>query len=463
MSRLSNELLLALAYVSRIPDSGALRLRFFESLSEIAPAYSFEYSAAAPREAPGLDVMPIATLHSAFGFALVRRPSRLDPDASAESAVFRNAFQFLAILLENRAQARALAADKACLEGEVARVGVQVREQEERYRSIFENRHVVMLLIEPGNERIVDANPAAVAFYGYSRDLLLSMRVADLNVEGEAEVRERLRLAAAREKPYFCVQHRLADGSVRDVEIYTGPIAFDGTSLLFSIVHDVSARAAAEAELESSLEEKDVLLKELHHRVKNNLQIVSSMLSLQIGSPSGSAAEPELLKAQNRIHVLALLHEMLYQSDRVDRLDLGRYLRSIVATVIESCGSGLGGLGYEVEIDPLQLGIDKAIPCGLIVNELITNVIKHAFAEKAEGHFAVEARRLDGGRISLAVSDDGLPAARPAGPERRESHAGIGLQLVEALVLQLDGVMTVGRERGTRVEIVFPEGLSKSG
>jgi two-component sensor histidine kinase len=155
------------------------------------------------------------------------------------------------------------------------------------------------------------------------------------------------------------------------------------------------------------LGEKDILLKELHHRVKNNLQVISSMLNLQAGARGGAEVSGEFVKAQNRIHALALLHEMLYQSGGFDRLDLGRYLRSIVSAVIGSCCSETEPPSYYLAIDRIEIGIDSAIPCGLIVNELVTNVVKHAFGAGRHGHFTVGALAQQLGGVMSIVREGG--------------------------------------------------------
>jgi PAS domain S-box-containing protein len=454
MPRVSSDILLALAYVSRISDPDELRSRFFESLAEIDPGRSFSYLAEAAPARQGAELLPISTMHSSFGYALVGGAA-----AEPGMAVFRNAFQFLAVLLENRVQARALLMEKASLEHEAVLRGAELREQEERYRNIFENKHVVMLILDPDEGRILDANLAAVDFYGYPKEELLAMKISELNAQDEAAVAERLKLVRSKQMEFYGLQHKRADGSVRDVEIYTGPVLSAGTTVIFSIVHDVTERLEASAGLSRSLAEKDVLLRELHHRVKNNLQIISSMLSLQMEGSAVSGLQAEFVKAQNRIYALALLHERLYQSEHLDRLDLGGYLKSILRTVVETSRHGSGELEYEADIEDIELDLDKAIPCGLIVNELVTNVVKHAFDGRG-GHFALVVRRIEGGRISLCISDDGLSGRGPPLPGQRHggsAERGIGLQLVEALVSQLDGSLRFERRKGTLVEVVFPE------
>jgi PAS domain S-box-containing protein len=469
MSRTSHELLLALAYVSRITDPDALRARFFESLAAVDPSHSFEYAAEAPPPAPGLAALPISTLHSSFGYAIMRECRRADPLSEgsppdpAEPAILRTAFQFLAVLLENRAQARALEAEKTSLERKVAVEDELIKEQEERYRSIFENRHVMMIIVDPDSGDILDANPAAVAFYGYERERLLSMKIFDLNVQGQDSVRERLALSKSGQTKLFLVEHRLADGSIRDIEVYTGPIVSRGAVLLFSILHDVSARLKAEAELQDSLKVKDILLKELNHRVKNNLQVMSSMLNLQILSSEGREAKAELLSVQSRIYTLSLLYEMRYQSENQERMKLSGYLASIVSALVETHRSGFEELSYEVDVEPIELDIDKIIPCGLIVNELVANVVKHAFAGSRRGRFSLKARRVEGGKVLISVQDDGQAKGGdsdgPSSELERESgrRSGIGLQLVDTLVKQLGGDMRVERGEGTKVEVAFPE------
>jgi two-component system, sensor histidine kinase PdtaS len=467
MSRTSHELLLALAVASRISEPDVLRARFLESLSAIDPSRSFEYAVVAPPPFSGLEAFPISTLHSSFGYALMRAGppaaalSEGSPPDSAEPAILRTAFQFLAVLLENRAQARALEAENTSLEMKVAVDDELIKEQEERYRDIFENHHVVMLVVDPDNGDVVDANPAAAEFYGYERERLLSMKIFDLNVQEREEVSERLALSKSGQARLFTAKHRLSDGSIRDIEVYTGPIVSRGATLLFSILHDVSARLTAEARLQDSLNEKNILLKELNHRVKNNLQIISSLLSLQINSPEGSDVGAELSKAQGRIYTLALLYEMRYRSESFSRMTLSDYLTSIVSAAVDSVRPEFPELRYDIDVEPIELDVDRAAPFGLIVNELVENLVKHASAGPSGGHFSLSVHRMEGGRLRLAAQVDGPPAGpieEGASPRLGSfRHGGIGLQLVDALVKQLRGEMKVERGEGTRVEVIFPE------
>jgi two-component sensor histidine kinase len=172
------------------------------------------------------------------------------------------------------------------------------------------------------------------------------------------------------------------------------------------------------------------------------------------------AVAAELGKAQGRVYTLALVYEMRYRSEGFARMTLSDYFESIVAAAVESGRPGAARLRYGIDVEQVELDVDRTAICGLIVNELVDNVVKHAFAGSRGVYFSLNLRRVEGGSRALLVQDEGSPegpavdgAAPMSGPFRR---GGIGLRLVEVLVKQLVGEMRIERGSGTRVEVVFP-------
>jgi PAS domain S-box-containing protein len=221
---------------------------------------------------------------------------------------------------------------------------------------------------------------------------------------------------------------------------------------------DITERKRAEERIRASLEEKEVLLKEIHHRVKNNLQIISSLLNLQ----SGTVADPAMLTlmtdSQNRVQSMSLIHEKLYQSDDLARVDLADYLYSLVMTVYQAfLRTAPDSVRVDVDIaEGIRLGIDQAIPCGLIVNELVSNALKHAYPE-GEGEVRVIVQRESGQLCRLIVEDDGVGLPPATDPHTSPS---LGLKLVSLLMRQLHGDLEVATPRtaggrGTRFELAF--------
>ena len=213
-------------------------------------------------------------------------------------------------------------------------------------------------------------------------------------------------------------------------------------------------RKRAEEALKESLQEKEVLLKEIHHRVKNNMQVISSLLSLQSRHLHDPKAIGMFKDSQHRIRSMALVHEKLYQSPDLSRIDFGQYLENLVVYLVHSYQVDSGRIRMRIDVGDAALDINTAIPCGLIVNELVTNALKHAFPGGRKGEVRITLRRGDDGRLTLKVADDG--AGWPAGVDFRRTDT-LGLQLVTMLVDQLDGTIELEPKAGTIFRIVFRE------
>lgn len=209
-------------------------------------------------------------------------------------------------------------------------------------------------------------------------------------------------------------------------------------------------RRVADA-LEASLREKDVLLREIHHRVKNNLQIISSLLSLQADAFEDRTIISHFQDSQARIHSMALVHEKLYGTADLSSIDMRGYAEGLVSHLSRTYG--LPNVEVIVEVEPLVLGIDLAIPCGLMLNELITNAFKYAFPDGRPGRITLSLRNAGGEQLSLSVSDDGV--GLPAGVDPVQTRS-LGLRLVDALVRQVNGRLAISRGPGAAFTVTFP-------
>lgn len=232
-----------------------------------------------------------------------------------------------------------------------------------------------------------------------------------------------------------------------DLDAAGKPVRMIGT------IQDITDGKRAELALQTSLEEKDALLRELHHRVKNNLQIVSSLLSLKANRERDENVLTALRDTQGRVHAMALLHEALYRSENLARVDFGSYVRHLCAHLARAYGQSARPVAVEVAIDRLSLDLDRAVPCGLIVSEAVTNAFKHAFGGRASGTIEVAARSLEGQGVELRISDNGIGLPPAFDPGRA---ATLGFQLLSRLAQQLEGRMTVEPGEGTRVVVTFP-------
>jgi two-component sensor histidine kinase len=210
------------------------------------------------------------------------------------------------------------------------------------------------------------------------------------------------------------------------------------------------------------LAEKETLLREIHHRVKNNLQVVSSLLSLQARQVTQSNATSILQDSQNRVRSMALIHEKLYQSSDLALIDFGGYLHSLCAALSRTYTGATQRVAFQVEAEVIGLELDQAMPCGLIVNELVANALKHAFPQERSGKIGVTLSR-HGAQVRLEVFDTGV--GLPSGLALLSS-ASLGMQLVQTLVAQIDGQLAVqsAPEAGTHFCIDFPhESMKGSG
>jgi two-component sensor histidine kinase len=208
----------------------------------------------------------------------------------------------------------------------------------------------------------------------------------------------------------------------------------------------------AEERIKKSLQEKNILLKEIHHRVKNNLQIISSLLNLQSRSIDNEKYLNIFKESQNRIRTMALVHEKLYQSDDLGHINLPNYLYNVAMNLFHSYSSNSREIQLKTDIDDISLDIELAIPCGLIVNELISNSIKYAFPEDRHGKINLEVKLMNDELYEIVIKDDGIGIPDSISLEKTSS---LGLQLVRALVNQINGEMSLFKNNGTKFVIKF--------
>ena len=215
---------------------------------------------------------------------------------------------------------------------------------------------------------------------------------------------------------------------------------------------EIDERKRAEEQAKNSLKEKDILLREIHHRVKNNMQIISSLLNLQSQYVKDKESLEMFRKSRDRILSMAFVHEKLYQSEDLTKIDFDGYIRSIAQHLLRTCSIDPGAVKLNINCSDVLLSVDVAVPCGLIINELISNAFKHAFPEGRKGEITIDFHPDGDNRLTLVVSDTGI--GLPEDIDIRSSKT-LGLQLINDLVDQLKGTMDVERDGGAAFRITF--------
>lgn len=236
-------------------------------------------------------------------------------------------------------------------------------------------------------------------------------------------------------------------------EVFLNPIKDENDVVveISCIAHDITDQKSAEENIRQSLKEKEVLLKEVHHRVKNNLQVISSILNLQSSYVKDKKSLDLLLESQNRIKSMAFVHESLYQTKDFSNINFSSYVENICSNLVHSYSNPDNPPVLTMELDPIQLNLDTAIPCGLIINELISNALKYAFKGKAKGTLDVQVKSIED-RLKIVIADNGK--GLPENIDFRNTES-LGLQLVVTLVEQINGKISLETKKGTKFTIEF--------
>lgn len=331
-----------------------------------------------------------------------------------------------------------------------------LRDSEEKYRTLFETDPDYTLLI--GSDGIIlDVNNATTNITGLSKEELIGKHFIELGMAIPEDVPTYVenisRLLKGEQIKPFESQFRDKNGEIHWGFITLTPIIKDEKiSSFLAIISDFSERKIAETQLKATLQEKELLLREIHHRVKNNMQILSSLLNLQIQHEDLDDTIAVLKESQGRVKSMAMVHEKLYQSDNFSNINLKEYLINLVSDIFYSYGIKNESISFVLDLDDINIGIDTAIPLGLIINELVTNSVKYAFSN-GEGTLTIKLKSLPE-QMELTVADDGIGLPKNIVIENTKT---LGLQLVNSLVGQLDGQMELNRNTGTEFKIIFKE------
>ena len=289
-----------------------------------------------------------------------------------------------------------------------------------------------------GQHTIVLFNQRAEAMFGYRADEILGKPLAILLAEGRKEFRWRRKNGS-----------EFSGGSSRS------DIPWNGRSIWAYIPQDIAPPTVAEERLRATLREKEVLIEEVHHRVKNNLQVITSLLGLQARTIKDPATRKKFEESRYRIQAMAILHQILYESSSLAEIDFADYIRRLVEHLVRSYGAA-SRIRTEVHLEALRCHRDVALPCGLIVNELLSNAFKYAFPGGKNGEIRVVLRQGSPGKVHLMVRDNGV--GLPPGLDWNTSPT-LGLRLVRTLARQIDAEVKTSGRPGTLFSITFLDGL----
>ena len=336
------------------------------------------------------------------------------------------------------------------------RAETAVQESEARYRSIFENAVEGIFQASPEGQFIA-VNPAMARIHGFTSPEEMIAGMADSEGHLYVDLRDRERYAGALKAKgvvnNFEARMFRKDGTIiwtstnaRAVRNGEGRIShFDGT------VEDITSRKRADEQLKNSLREKEVLLKEIHHRVKNNLQVMSSLLNLQSQYLSDPKAKDILRTSMDRIKSMAFMHDKLCMSENLSSILFPEYVKDLTHSLVSTYATGREII-LTLDITPVSFDIDTAMPLGLAINELVSNALKHAFPEKKEECIVAIDLSRDDTVMTLVISDNGI--GFPENIDFADTQS-LGMQLVTTLVDQLEGTIELTRGEGTEFKITF--------
>jgi PAS domain S-box-containing protein len=300
---------------------------------------------------------------------------------------------------------------------------------------------------------IIYANPATVSLTGIPEESLLASDFTELFHETHRERINEL-LGVSGDMPQRNTEDSPLILNSKQVSVNIVPLKNGEHDSVAVILDDITERKLTEDKIKASLREKEVLLKEVHHRVKNNLQVISSLLNLQSRYVKDRQALEMFKESQSRVRSMALIHEKLYQSEDLARIDIAGYIRDLISSLFRSYGASAAAIKVKTDVHDILLDINAAIPCGLIINELVSNCLKHAFPDGRGGKLVTELRSDNDKHCSLIVSDNGIGFPEDIDFRNTES---LGMQLVITLVEQLDGSIELDRSSGTAFRIRFSQ------
>ena len=337
----------------------------------------------------------------------------------------------------------------------------KLEESEKKFRSIVEYAPEPIFI--QTEHRFAFLNPAAVNLYGANDAAeLIGTPVMDrFHPDFHEEIRERFRHLTEMEVAVTQSSrqiHLKVDGTHVWVETTGSPIEYEGRKGGLVFVRDVSQQNRHESVIRKNLKEKEVLLAEIHHRVKNNLAVIAGLLELEAGTTDNPEIIEALRKSESRVRSMALIHEKLYQSDTLADIDFKTYITELAGHIQDHYNGRVHGVSFRFDLEQVHLDVTRAVPCGIILNELITNGLKYAFPGHASGEITLSLRMHGDDEILLQYQDNGAGLPEEIMEQFRSGKATtLGMELIAALTRQLNGKLDIARDDGTRIVLRFPK------
>ena len=346
----------------------------------------------------------------------------------------------------------------AILSEEMLQKDIKLRESQEKFRSVADSAVDGIITTDTEGE-IVLFNPSLKNIFGYSIDEIkgkhVSMLMPDRYKRKFIDKLDRFKSTGNHEldgKTFESIGLR-KNGAEFPFEISIATWGPKNNKFTTSIIRDVTERKKTEKMLEKSLHEKEILLKEIHHRVKNNLMIISSLLNLQSDYIKDEESKNIFKESQNRARSMALIHERLYQSTDLKRIDFGDYIRTLANDLYHTYVMDISLIKLNIDVDDIKLDINTSIPLGLILNELVTNSLKHAFSQGESGEINIKFH-MHNKNFFLEVKDNGV--GFPNNIDYKNTDT-LGLRLVTSLTEQIDAKIEFNISSGTSFKIIFNE------
>ncbi len=348
-------------------------------------------------------------------------------------------------LIEAYAAQASIAIQRSLVEKELA-------ESEKWHRAILETQGEGVAITN-FEEEITFCNPMAERIFGVPEHSLIGRNLKEFIHDDQfAKITDESEKRMKGESSEYEISITREDGSIMHLLITATPIIKKGeiTSTL-GIFRDITERKVFENKLQRSLNEKQVLIKEIHHRVKNNMQIISSLIRMQTRSAENPEVIDNLITSQNRVQSMAIIHEKLYQSDDFTSVNLNNYITQLIGQLANTFGNSLSKIRFENDVDRINLNINLAVPCGLIINEIISNSIKYAFPGENKGIIRTTFKKSNENYI-LTISDNGI--GLPENFDYRKCKS-LGMQIINTLTQQLHGSLETISDNGLTYVLTF--------